>query len=103
MPIGTLTQNTQCQSRPWVTAPPMSGPAATPRPEMPPHRPTAAPRRSTGIAVVTSVRPTGASTAAPSPWTARNAMSRPRVGASAQAALDAVKTASPVRKVRRRP
>ena len=35
-PIGTLSQKIQCQSRPSVTAPPTSGPAATASPARPP-------------------------------------------------------------------
>src|SRR5262249_37047624 len=36
-PMGTLTQKIQCQFRPYTTAPPTRGPAATARPAMPPH------------------------------------------------------------------
>jgi hypothetical protein len=35
-PIGTLIQKIQCQSIPWVTAPPMIGPSATASPASPP-------------------------------------------------------------------
>ncbi len=35
-PMGTLIQKIQCQSRPWVTAPPMIGPRATASPASPP-------------------------------------------------------------------
>ena len=53
---GTLTQNTQCHESPWVTAPPTKGPAATPRPEIPPQMPTTDPRRSAGKELVKMVR-----------------------------------------------
>jgi hypothetical protein len=95
IPTGTLTQNTQCQDRPWVTAPPISGPAATPRPEIPPQIPMMAPRRSGGNAELRMVRLSGVITAAPSPCAARAVISRPTSGASAQAADATVNSASP--------
>ena len=71
MPSGTFTQKIQCQSRPSVTAPPTSGPDATPSPATPPQIPTTAPRRSAGNDEVSRVSPRGITIAAPSPWTAR--------------------------------
>ena len=41
-PIGTFSQKIHCQSRPSTTAPPTTGPTATPRPLMPPQIPIAA-------------------------------------------------------------
>ena len=101
--MGTLTQKIQCQSRPWVTAPPTSGPLATARPPIPPQMPITVPRRAGGKADVRMVRLTGMTTAAPIPWTARAAISIPADGARAQAADAAVKVASPTAKSRRRP
>ena len=43
-PIGTLSQKIQCHEMPSTTAPPTSGPSATPRPEMPDQAPIARPR-----------------------------------------------------------
>ena len=86
-----------------MTAPPMSGPVATPSPEIPPQSPTTAPRRSAGKAVVIKVRPTGVRIAAPPPCSARSAISQSSEGAIAQAALAAVKMANPARKTRLRP
>ena len=103
MPMGTFTQKIQCQSRPSVTPPPTSGPAATPSPAMPPQIPTTDPRRSGGNAEVSRVRPSGITIAAPAPCTARNAISVPRLGASPHAAEAAVNRASPQRYTRRRP
>ena len=94
-PIGTLTQKIQCQSRPSVTAPPTSGPLAMATPAMPPQIPTMAPRRAGGNAAVRMVRLSGMMVAAPRPWTARAATSRPAVGARAQAADAAVNSANP--------
>ena len=103
MPIGTLTQKIQCQFRPWVTAPPISGPLATASPATPPQMPTTAPRRSMGKAEVSSVRPRGMMMPAPIPSTVRKAIRVPTFGASAQAAEAAVNTARPIRYIRRRP
>jgi hypothetical protein len=102
-PIGTFTQKIQCQSRPWVTAPPMSGPLATASPAMPPQMPTTVPRRSGGNAEVSSVSPSGMMIAAPSPCTPRQAISTPALGASAHAAEASVNTSRPVTYTRRRP
>ncbi len=102
-PSGTLTQKIQCQSRPWVTTPPTSGPDATPRPATPPQIPTTAPRRSAGKVEVSRVRPSGMTMAAPRPWTARKPMRTSRFGASPQAADASVNSNSPATYVRRRP
>ena len=45
MPTGTLIQKMACQFQPSTTAPPISGPTATPRPAMPPQMPMASGRR----------------------------------------------------------
>jgi hypothetical protein len=102
-PIGTLTQKIQCQSIPWVIAPPITGPAAIARPPIAPQRPTTAPRRSAGNAAVSKVSDSGMIAAAPMPWTARAASSKPTVGASAHPAEAALNTASPAMNIWRRP
>ncbi len=61
-----------------------------------PQMPNAAPRRSAGKVFVMIVRVCGMSMAAPSPWTARNAISQPGLGARPQAAEAAVNTATPL-------
>ena len=61
-----------------------------------PHTPNAAPRRSAGNVFVMIVRVCGMSMAAPRPWTARNAISHPGLGARPQAAEAAVNTAIPL-------
>ncbi len=103
MPTGTFTQKIQCQFRPWVTAPPISGPLATARPATPPQIPITVPRRSAGNAEVSNVRPSGMMIPAPIPSTARNAIRAPMPGASAQAADATVKTIRPEVYIRRRP
>ena len=84
--IGTLSQKIHSQLMPSTTAPPISGPLATEMPVMALKIPIAAPRRSGGKAALSSARPSGISSAAPAPWTARAAISQPASGASAQAA-----------------
>src|SRR5215471_10593953 len=102
-PIGTLTQKIQCQSSPWVIAPPTSGPLATASPPMPPQIPTMAPRRSGGNAAARMVRLSGITIAAAAPWSARAAMRMATVGARAQAAEETLNSARPIANTRRRP
>jgi hypothetical protein len=65
--------------------------------------PIAAPRFSGGNAALRSARPSGMTSAAPTPWTARAAISVPTSGASAAAPDAAAKSASPIAYKRRRP
>src|SRR3954464_13828243 len=88
---------------PSTTAPPTSGPSATPRPEMPDQAPMARPRFSGAKAVESSVSVSGVTIAAPAPWRARAAISAPADGASAAPADAAVKMARPITNMRRRP
>ena len=101
--MGTLIQKIQCQEMPSTTAPPTIGPSAMPVPLMPDQMPSAAPRRSAGKALASSVRVSGATIAPPTPCSARAATRAPVVGASAAAALEAVKSERPMRNSRRRP
>ena len=103
MPIGTFSQKIQCHEMPETTAPPTSGPIATARPLMPPHAPSASPRRSAGTAAERIVSVSGITIAPPSPWIARAASSAPIDGASAAAAEASVKIVIPIVKSRRRP
>ncbi len=52
---------------------------------------------------MSSVSPSGMTIAAPSPWTARKAISMPRSGASAQAADARLNSTNPAAYVRLRP
>ena len=94
-PIGTLIQKIHCHASPSTTAPPTSGPLATARPVIALKIPIAAPRRSGGKAALSSARPSGISSAAPAPCTARAPISQPTLGASAQAADDRAKRPRP--------
>ena len=70
---------------------------------MAPHRPSASPRRCGGVTLAMSVTVSGVTIAAPTPWMARAAISTPMLGASAEAALPAVNTVTPMISRRRRP
>ncbi len=92
-----------CHAHPLVTAPPTSGPMATAVPPMAPQMPRAALRREGGTAALSKVRESGMIIAPPAPWSARAAMRIPMPGASAAAADEAVNSAIPATKMRRRP
>ncbi len=95
-PIGRFTKKIHRQSKAVTSSPPRVGPAMVATPATAPHTPNAAPRRSGGNVFVMIVRVCGMSMAAPSPWTARNAISQPGLGARPHAAEAAVNTAMPL-------
>lgn len=66
-PTGTLIQKIQCHEMPSTTAPPASGPSATPRPLTPDQMPSARPRLPAGNASDRSVSDSGITIAAPAP------------------------------------
>ena len=74
-PTGTLIQKIHCQARPSVTAPPIIGPPSTARPVRPLKMPIAQPRRSGGKAAPSRPIASGITTAAPTPWKVRAAIS----------------------------
>ena len=84
-------------------APPTSGPLATARPVIALKMPIAAPRFSGGNAALSRASPSGMISAAPAPCRARATISDSTFGASAQAADEAVNTASPTAYSLRRP
>ena len=88
---------------PLTTAPPTSGPIATPRPLTPPQTPNAMPRRAGGTASESNVSVSGRTMAAPKPCTARAAISTSMLVDRAAAALATVNVASPMENIRRRP
>ena len=102
-PTGTLSQKIHCQEMAWTIAPPTSGPIATARPPIPPHAPSATPRRSGGTASDRIVSVSGMTIAPPSPWIARAAISSFDEPARAAAADAAVKIPRPITNRRRRP
>jgi hypothetical protein len=100
---GTFSQKIACQLTPSTTAPPMTGPSATPRPLTPPQMPIAAARIAGGTADASRVRESGMIAAAPRPWTARAAIRASEEVLSAEAIDARVKTAMPTSIIRRRP
>ena len=102
-PTGTLIQKIACHTQPSSTAPPMSGPVATPRPVTPPQMPMASARRASGTAPTSSVSESGMIAAAPKPCRARATMSWPESVESAANAELSVKTTMPITKRVRRP
>ena len=103
MATGTLIQKIACQFQPSMTAPPMSGPTATPRPEMPPQRPMASGRRAGATPPAMSASDSGMTPAPPNPWRARAAMSCVGSVLSAASTEPMPKTAMPMTKTVRRP
>ncbi len=102
-PIGTFTKKMLCQLTCSTSHPPMSGPRAMASPDMAAQMPMAAPRSlPVNVAVMIESVP-GRSIAAPSPWTARNAMSWSMLWDSPQASEPRTNTPRPVRKKRLRP
>ena len=93
---GTLIQKIACQFQPSITAPPTSGPTATPRPEMPPHRPIASGRRSGATPPAMSASESGMTAAPPKPCRARAAISWPGSVLSAASTEPMPKTAMPI-------
>ena len=102
-PTGTFSQKIHCQEKPSTTAPPTTGPSATPSPETPDQMPSASPRLSALKASLSRVSESGVMMAAPSPCSARAAMSASVLGASAAAAEASVNTPSPATNTGRRP
>ncbi len=102
-PIGMLSQKIHCQARPWVIAPPTTGPRPTAIPVTLLKMPIAQPLRSGGKAADSSASASGSITAAPAPCTALAAISTPALGDSAHAADAAVKIATPTASIARLP
>ena len=103
MPIGTFSQKMASQFQPSMTAPPTSGPTATPRPATPPQMPMAAGRRRAGTEPASRVSESGMMPAAPKPCTARAAMSCHGSVLRAANTLAMVKITMPATKTVRRP
>ena len=103
MPTGTFSQKIHVQSSPSATAPPTTGPTATPSPLMPLQMPTAALRMRSGTAAASSVSDSGITAAPAAPCTARAVISIHGSVASAHAADATVNSPMPNRNSRRRP
>ena len=78
---GRLRKKIARQETSSVSQPPSSGPSASAMADTPAHVPIALPRSSGGNALVMIESVPGIISAAPTPWTAREATSQPSVGA----------------------
>ena len=75
MPIGMLRKKIHRQPKLVTMNPPSVGPSSTPSPDMMPVAAKAGPRLAAGRIEVMIGRPCGASSAAPTPCSARKAIS----------------------------
>ncbi len=104
IPIGTFTQSTHSQPMYSVRTPPSRTPAAPPEPATAPQTPSALLRSAPSLKVVATIeRAAGERIAAPSPCTARAAISWPGLAARPPASEASAKRISPPMKRRRRP
>ena len=104
IPIGRLTRKIQCQSRTSVRIPPASTPMAPPPERTKPKIPIAFARSAGSVkSIIVSESATAATSAPPRPCTARATTSWPCVVARPQASEARVKSAIPVRNMRRCP
>jgi hypothetical protein len=103
MPNGTFTQKIADQSNASISRPPATGPAPKPRPAIMAQMPIAQCRRSAGNASTMIDSASGASIAAPTPCSARIAISISSLVESAQPAEKAVNHTKPSTNTRFRP
>ena len=102
-PSTKLAANTARQPNRSTSSPPISGPAANASPIVAPQAPIARRRSAPWKASARIASELGNTTAAPSPWTIRAAISVPALGASAHSPEASENIASPIRNSRRRP
>ncbi|GAA2770437.1 hypothetical protein GCM10020219_044000 [Nonomuraea dietziae] len=102
-PTGTLTKNAHSQPGPAVSSPPTSTPTAAPVPPIAAQTASALVRRSPWKAVVMVASAAGDSSAAPTPCSARPAMSVAPSGARPHSSEASVNRASPPSSTRRAP
>ena len=103
-PSGTLMRKIQPQCRCWLTTPPIAGPSARPSAPIAPEMPIAMVRSRALVNVATTIASdAGSTSAAPSPCTARAAISTPPLPARPAASEESVKMARPARNTRRLP
>ena len=92
-----------CQPTCSVRKPPTTGPIERASAETPAQVPIALPRSEAGKAWVTMERVAGIISAAPTPWTAREAISISELAARPAVAEVTAKTITPSRNIARRP
>ncbi len=100
---GRFRKKIDCQLTLWTRKPPTTGPMARAIAETPAHVPIAFPRSAGGNALVMIDSVAGIISAAPTPWTARQATSHVSLGANPMAPLARAKIVTPARKALRRP
>jgi len=100
---GRLMKKIARQLTSSVSQPPSSGPSARAMALTPAQVPIARPRSAGGNVLVMIDSVPGIISAAPRPWTAREATSQPSVGAKPIVADAAANTTTPIRKTLRRP
>ena len=100
---GRLRKKIARQETSSVSQPPTSGPSASAIADTPAQVPIARPRSSGGNVLEMIESVPGIISAAPTPWTAREATSQPSVGARPIVAEAAANTTTPMRNTRRRP
>ena len=103
IPIGTFRKKIDCQPRCSTIRPPIVGPSASARPDMPAHSPIAFARSCGGNVTVMIDSVPGSSSAAPMPWIARNTTSMPVLPETPHPNEASVKIVSPVRNIFFRP
>src|SRR5512132_1693525 len=104
MPIGTLTKKIHDQLSADVRTPPISTPAAAPKPPTAPQTPSAMLRSRPSVNVVDRIdSAAGVITAAPSPWNERAAIRDPSDQARPASSEESENRTMPARKSRRRP
>ena len=103
IPIGTLRKKMDCHPRCSTIAPPTVGPSASASPENPAHRPIALARSWGGNVTVMIDSVPGRSSAAPTPWSARNAIKAPVLPETPQPREARVKIVRPRRNIFLRP
>ncbi len=103
-PTGTLTKKIHSQPSHLVSTPPISTPTAAPLPPIAPQMPSALFRSAPSSKVVETIESAeGERIPAPSPWTARAAISIPSEVERPQVSDASVKRTTPPMKMRRRP
>ena len=82
MQIGTLTRNSARQPKPAISSPPNDGPAAVPRPDIAPSRPSAPPSRAGDTVSQTSAIASTSMIAPPMPCNVRAAIRNQKLDAA---------------------
>ena len=100
---GRLMKKIACQPTCSVRKPPTTGPIDSARAETPAQVPIALPRSEAGKALVTIESVAGIISAAPMPWTAREAISISELTARPAVAEVRAKITTPSRNIDRRP